>query len=388
MKTFKNRCIRFLLTFLMSAFSLSAFAGVDSVAPISVVNPDVAAWFANWAGDTRGSILATYTSSSGVVTVDVTHPLTGVRLGLTVGTKVINCAAGYSPNYSTTMCDKPNSCTAGQTISGSFVDTGTGGFASICTGGCSASVVSADNTTRPGTVTGSWSLDGSSCSGAPPTAASGNTGTPPTPPASGVPPTTTGSGGSPASGVPATGAGGGAGGSGGVGGAGGAGGAGGIGGSGGAGGAGGQGGTGGVTDITPVVAAVDSVKGAVVQLGTDIKQYFLDVKDALGFGKQVDTSASDGKAVQTSTDFDAAIKATVDTLPVDEAADESMANAAMPNVDFGSNMACLSLTGTVRGFGIHTDFCKYTEMIRSFISWIFALFAAFTIYETIFRAKS
>lgn len=270
------------LIFLVAVlFTGTAFAGMDTMAPVYQATP-------------AGGVSTLYPDSQSACDAIATNYLPSARPFTAVGNACNSAAFGnmanltpscsdstYSLNSLTGMCQKVNSCASGQTISGSFVDDGTGGFASICTGGCSASVASADNTTHPGTVTGSWILDGSSCSGAPPTVASGNTGTPPTPPASGVPPTTTGSGGTggTGSGTGTGGAGGTAGAPGGTGGApGGTGGAGGAGGSGGAGGQGGQGGQGGVTDITPVVVAVDAATAA-IKAGT-LVQYCTDHADA------------------------------------------------------------------------------------------------------------
>lgn len=50
--------------------------------------------------------------------------------------------------------------------------------------------------------------------------------------------------------------------------------------------------------------------------------------------------------------------------------------------------SCAPWSKTVHGKTATIDFCTYTEMIRSTIAWLFALFGAYTIYQIIFRAKA
>lgn len=285
------------LIFLVAVlFTGTAFAGMDTMAPVYQATP-------------AGGVSTLYPDSQSACDAIATNYLPSARPFTAVGNACNSAAFGnmanltpscsdstFSLNSLTGMCQKVNSCASGQTITGSFVDNGSGAGGNVCSAGCTATVISADNTSKPGYISGSWMTDGTSCTGGNSPTAGGTPNAPPTAPppcAAGQTPVVTGgvascvvpSIGSPASSVPGTGAAGsgtGTGGSGGAGGTagapGGTGGAGGAGGSGGAGGQGGQGGQGGVTDITPVVVAVDAATAA-IKAGT-LVQYCTDHADA------------------------------------------------------------------------------------------------------------
>lgn len=49
---------------------------------------------------------------------------------------------------------------------------------------------------------------------------------------------------------------------------------------------------------------------------------------------------------------------------------------------------CAPYTGSVHGVNVSINICTYTEYLRDLLAWLFALFAAWSIYGVVFRAKS
>ena len=49
--------------------------------------------------------------------------------------------------------------------------------------------------------------------------------------------------------------------------------------------------------------------------------------------------------------------------------------------------ACTPYTGTVHGISVNIDICKYTDMLRDLIGYLFALFGAWTSFNVVFRPK-
>lgn len=349
-----------ILLFLGAIFGASsAFSGVDTMSPVYQATP-------------AGGVSTNYPDPQSACDAIATNYLASARPFTAVGMACNSAAFGNMANLSpicsdstfsyssvTGLCQKTNTCSSGSSFNASFVDDGTGAYALICIAGCSASVSSADNTTQPGTVTGTWSFTGSSCSGAPPATpgnSSGGTGSGTgSGAASGVPST-----GTPASGIPSSGTGGGTGGSGGAG------------GTGGTGGTGGQGGNGGVTDIAPLVTEATKSNG-----------FLSDIKAALGFGQQVDTAGTVGKDVAVSSQLKADIQAQVDGAVSAQSSDESSVlgffTLSLPA------QACTPFSGSVHFLFFNIDVCRYTEMLRDLLGYLFALFGAISVYETLLR---
>lgn len=135
-------------------------------------------------------------------------------------------------------------------------------------------------------------------------------------------------------------------------------------------------------DLTPVVNAVNGTTAEVVKSNTLLG----DIKNALGFGQAVNSAAPDAQLSTLSADYTGALTSFATTTQTQETADENLlANSFLINLPTG---ACAPFAGSIGGAGFSVDTCRYTEMLRSLIGWLFAVFGAFTVWETLFKRQS
>lgn len=135
-------------------------------------------------------------------------------------------------------------------------------------------------------------------------------------------------------------------------------------------------------DLTPVVNAVNGTTAEVAKSNTLLG----DIKNALGFGQTVNSAAPDAQLSSVTSDYTSSLTNFAATTQTQEAADENLlANSFLVNLPGGS---CAPFSGSVGGAGFSVDTCRYTEMLRSLIGWLFAVFGAFTVWETLFKRQS
>ena len=138
---------------------------------------------------------------------------------------------------------------------------------------------------------------------------------------------------------------------------------------------------------TAAGAAAVAAAGTSAALGKS-EGLLADIKSALGFGQSVavEGSALDATKHNTEVAFGNTMRDAVNGFDAAQTGDENSLLGAF--VFDPPYTACTPITRTIHGRVTTIDFCQYAEYLRQLIGWLFALFGAYSIYQTIFKARS
>lgn len=138
-------------------------------------------------------------------------------------------------------------------------------------------------------------------------------------------------------------------------------------------------------------SAADGITAAAGSAGTGrIEQLLSDLKAAVGYGQSQavndNPAYASGRVGETQTQFNSQLNTLHSQLIVaDETDEQSLLGAFVWDPPYA---ACQPFTGTVHGKAVSIDICSYIDKLRALIGWLFALFGAYSIFQTIFRPRS
>lgn len=137
------------------------------------------------------------------------------------------------------------------------------------------------------------------------------------------------------------------------------------------------------SSVLPVPVSTAPAAGAATDMGptNSLLQRILDI---IGLGSTPYSGTADAQRITDAhaTD-DTAIHKAVDDSIAQQVADE-LSTDGIFTLPF-SPVACTPFSKVISGKAVVLDLCQYTEMLRSLIGWLFALFGAYEIYGSIFR---
>jgi hypothetical protein len=97
----------------------------------------------------------------------------------------------------------------------------------------------------------------------------------------------------------------------------------------------------------------------------------------------VNTSSSDGKTQAAIDDNKLKLQTLVDTAVTQQSSDEnSVLGFFTLNLPSAS---CAPFVSSIHGYSVSIDVCKYTNLLRDLIGWLFAVYGAIAVYETLLR---
>lgn len=102
-------------------------------------------------------------------------------------------------------------------------------------------------------------------------------------------------------------------------------------------------------------------------------------------GQNTDFTANRDALNQPKADQQTALNAVVADAVLQESADESRISQMFSFHPVQT--ACMPYAVYIHGVPVHIDICKYTEMLRSLLGWLWAVFGAYAMFQTIFKPR-
>jgi len=102
-------------------------------------------------------------------------------------------------------------------------------------------------------------------------------------------------------------------------------------------------------------------------------------------GQNTDFTANRDALNQPKADQQTALNAVVADAVLQESADESRISQMFSFHPVQT--ACMPYAGNIHGVPVNIDICKYTEMLRSLLGWLWAVFGAYAMFQTIFKPR-